>query len=55
MKAESHYKYNKNFWNYFFKGCELYHAIIQVDYLLNDKEIRQYVPDSIKADLMKSE
>jgi glycosyltransferase involved in cell wall biosynthesis len=49
MKAEGHYKYNKNFWKYFIRGCEMYHTHIQVGYMLNDKEIFQHVPDSLKS------
>jgi GT2 family glycosyltransferase len=49
MKAEGHYRYNKNFWKYFIEGCEMNHTKIQVDYMLKDKEICQYVPDSLKG------
>lgn len=49
MKAEGHYKNKKNFWKYFVQGCDIYHPDIQIGYMLEDKEISQYIPNQLKV------
>jgi len=53
MKAEGHFRNNKNFWKYFIEGCDIYHPDINLDYMLTDIEINQYIPDQLKVSYNK--
>lgn len=50
IKIEGHYKTNKNYWKFFGEGLKKIKKPINITYLMNDREIRNYIPENFLND-----
>lgn len=54
IKAEGHYRNNTNFWRMFREGCKRISGPVPIHYLVNDPDIRKFIPSELISEQEKS-